>query len=434
VITELLKQTGDDEYPPIIVVAEFSQPDTARESFMRDSDILLMRPVTSSALFNAINTAVWKRRDGGERVLRSTKFDEQHAQWLAGVHVLAVDDSEINLEVARRILEKQGAIVTSCSDGAAAFECVRENYKLLDIVIMDVQMPVLDGNEATRRIRSELKLADLPILALTAGALLGERQKSLEAGMNDFVTKPFDPQALIRKVRRLVEHARGAPIPMVVFRRESASPVAGWPVISSIDSDVLHQLFGDDSALFLSLLARILREYAAFEVPCPESLDDTDGRKALQLRAHKLKGSAGVIGATSLRRLAGAVEGALIEGRPSAVVQRIMSRLATAITTLRAESLPYLQSGPAELNSVSVATSTDFERDAEAMDELCELLEHHNLAAVDAFTALLPRVGAMLSPERLGRLSGAIEDLDFPLGAQLLREARLQEAVSAANG
>jgi hypothetical protein len=68
------------------------------------------------------------------------------------------------------------------------------------------------------------------------------------------------------------------------------------------------------------------------------------------------------------------------------------------------------------------------------MDELCELLEHHNLAAVDAFTALLPRVGAMLSPERLGRLSGAIEDLDFPLGAQLLREARLQEAVSAANG
>jgi HPt (histidine-containing phosphotransfer) domain-containing protein len=232
----------------------------------------------------------------------------------------------------------------------------------------------------------------------------------------------------------MVEHAPGAPIPIVIVPREAVPPVTGWPVIPSIDSDVLHQLFGDDSSLFLSLLGRVLREYAAFEVPCSGSLDDGHSRKALQLRAHKLKGSAGVIGATSLRQLAGAVEGALIEGRPSEVVERALKQLASALATLRAESLPYLKSGPAEENSVSAATSADFDQGAEAMDELRGFLDHHNLAAVDAFDALVPRLGALLSSERLGRLRNAIDDLDFPLGAQLLREARLQEAMSVAGG
>jgi two-component system, sensor histidine kinase and response regulator len=433
-ISEHWKQDNGDDYPPIIFVADDSRSPAASEPLMRGSDILLARPVTSSALFNAINTAVWKRRDGGERVLRSTTFDEQHAQWLAGVHVLAVDDSDINLEVARRILEKQGAIVTSCSDGEAAFQCVRETHKQLDIVLMDVQMPILDGNEATRRIRHELKLADLPILALTAGALLGERQKSLEAGMNDFVTKPFDPQALIRKVRRLVEQARGAPIPMVMLQRNSVRRAAGWPSISSIDSDAIHQLFGGDLALFSSLLVRVLREYSAFEVPCSVSPDNDDSRTALRERAHKLKGSAGVIGATGLRRLAGAVERALIENRPSGVVERILKQLASDVATLRAESLPFLKIHEAQKINVGPVASEDVENGTAGMDELCSLLDHHNLAAVEAFNALGPRIAAMVSPERLGRLRAAIDDLDFPLGAQLLREARLKEAASKVDG
>jgi len=143
---------------------------------------MLVRPLTSSALFNAVNAAVSKQPDSLERVLQSTNFDELRAQWLAGVRVLVVDDSDINLEVAQRILEKQGAIVTTCSDGLAALEHVRAHHQTLDVVLMDVQMPTLDGNEATRRIRGELQLMTLPIVALTAGALVGERQRALEAG------------------------------------------------------------------------------------------------------------------------------------------------------------------------------------------------------------------------------------------------------------
>src|ERR1700728_126393 len=299
-IARLEKECNQGELPPMIVVAGLAQSYMDHEQLMRTTDVLLTRPLTSSALFNSVNATVSKRPDSLERVLQSTNFDELHAQWLAGVRVLVVDDSDINLEVAQRILEQQGATVTTCSDGLAALEQVRANSQRLDIVLMDVQMPTLDGNEATRRIRTDLQLKTLPIVALTAGALVAERQRALEAGMNDFISKPFDPQALIRKVRRLVEEARGEPISMVVLDSEPARHAAEMPLMSSIDAGVVQQMFGGDLLLFKLLLTRMTRDYEDLALPITVSPDDQTSRNQLTGRTHKLKGSAGMIGATGI--------------------------------------------------------------------------------------------------------------------------------------
>jgi CheY-like chemotaxis protein len=133
---------------------------------------------------------------------------EPGALLLQGVRALVVDDCDIIQVFVRRILEEQGAVVTCCSDGASAVEYVRTHREQVDIVLIDVQMPILDGNAATRRIR-ELGLETLPIIGLTAGALLSEQQLSLDAGMNDVITKPFDPQAMLSEVRLLVSQAPG---------------------------------------------------------------------------------------------------------------------------------------------------------------------------------------------------------------------------------
>ena len=124
---------------------------------------------------------------------------------LLGVRVLAVDDSDNNREVTERILALAGAQVWLASNGQEALQFLEGQRRDVDVVLMDVQMPVLDGYDATRRIRARLELLDLPIIALTAGALISERQRAIAAGMNDFIVKPFNAETLVGSILRNVK-------------------------------------------------------------------------------------------------------------------------------------------------------------------------------------------------------------------------------------
>jgi CheY-like chemotaxis protein len=127
---------------------------------------------------------------------------------LAQLRLLVVDDGPVNLLICQHILEREGAQVSVARDGREAVERLRASPEAYDLVLMDVHMPSLDGNQATRLIRGELGQKDLPVIALTASALVAERQGAFEAGMNDFIGKPFDPERLVRTVLRGVERAR----------------------------------------------------------------------------------------------------------------------------------------------------------------------------------------------------------------------------------
>ena len=184
-----------------------------------------------------------------ESLLAVTDFSHTGAQWLPGVRLLVVDDNEINREVAERILRQQGAEVVTCADGSEALATLKESPEKFDIVLMDVQMPNMDGNEAAARIRKDLGLTSLPIVALTAGALTNERDRSLNAGMDAFVSKPFEPPTLIRIVRRLVERRRGTPLAAQHGVGLVSAP-ANFPLYSLKDS----QFFQCGSGNFLDPL------------------------------------------------------------------------------------------------------------------------------------------------------------------------------------
>jgi HPt (histidine-containing phosphotransfer) domain-containing protein len=247
--------------------------------------------------------------------------------------------------------------------------------------------------------------------------------------MNDFVSKPFDPEALIRKVRRLVEQARGEPISIVVLDPKPASAVDG-PLMSSIDAGVVKQMFGDDLPLFKSLLARMLRDYADLALPISVSPDDQTMRSQLQGRTHKLKGSAGMIGATRVMRFAGAAEEALQECRPVDIVEGILRQLSLALTTLREEAELLLATQPERDDTGAKAANAPKIGTAD-IDELCALLESQNLAAIDKFGLLSVSLSEILSAVRFDRLCVAIDDLDFQRGAELLREAAMQQSSRA---
>jgi CheY-like chemotaxis protein len=130
--------------------------------------------------------------------------------------VLLVEDNPVNMLVANALLEQWGVDVSQASDGAQAVQAVLEAARAgtpFDLVLMDVQMPVMSGHEATREIRRRFDARRLPVIALTAAALVSEREEALAAGMNDFLTKPIDPQRLrVALMRHLPRERAGVPL------------------------------------------------------------------------------------------------------------------------------------------------------------------------------------------------------------------------------
>lgn len=425
-VGQLRKEFGTTELPPILVVAAPTATADEIKHLSTLSRAVLQRPLNSSTLFNGINTVLDRRREDAERLFQATNFDLLHTHWLPKVSVLVVDDSEVNLEVAQKILQRQGAFVAVRSDGAAAVEYLREHAATTDIVLMDAQMPVMDGNAATRCIRGELGLTNMPILALTAGALVNERQRCLESGMNDFLTKPFDPYTLIRMVRRFVERARGEALPIHIQNQEIQAKTA-HTTIASIDAGAMQKIIGDDVELFESMLEIFVRDFADLAVPASLQSDDAT-RQMWRLRTHKLKGSASMIGAMTIHRLAGAAECALIEDQPLDFVEELLRKIAAAIATLCEEAQPILNARAARLPVASITVALDDTQ----LDKLIKLLDHQDLSALDQFADLEANLAGMLEPIRFRRLREAINNFDFHVAVELLRSIDCNPLLKAA--
>jgi CheY-like chemotaxis protein/anti-sigma regulatory factor (Ser/Thr protein kinase) len=276
---------------------------------------------------------------------------------LRDLNVLVVDDSDINRVLMKRILELNGASAELAGDGLEACERLAARPRDFEVVLMDVQMPVLDGHAATRRIRQELKLTDLPIIAVTAGAVSSHRRLAEEAGMNDYLVKPFDTQTLVRTILRhtkpATEETPGQIGAITATPPRSAAgwlemtptrSAAGWPEIEGIDSaDVSTRLSGD-FALFRSLLTRLLDEFS--DVAIGAMKEDPSALAHYQARLHKLKGSAGMLGAKVIAHLAGEGEAACARG-DMARASPLATRIAIQLQRLREHAVPAFLAGPA---------------------------------------------------------------------------------------
>lgn len=203
----------EENIPATVLVASEGELASLQQSVeAKLADAILERPVELYALFNQMNIALFNRTGNARRLRENMTLDNRGLAWLAGVRILLVDDSPMNHDVIGGILETQGARVANCMNGAEAIDWLLTPGNSAEIVLMDVQMPVMDGNTAVEKIRTMEDLEGLPVIALTATALASERQRSLEAGMDDYLTKPFDPEHMVRVIRKHVEAQRGEPI------------------------------------------------------------------------------------------------------------------------------------------------------------------------------------------------------------------------------
>jgi PAS domain S-box-containing protein len=253
---------------------------------------------------------------------------------LSGVRALVVDDYDLNLVVTRRILEQAGALVWVANNGQHAFEQLRLRPDNFDVVLMDVQMPIMDGYEATRRIRADLGLVELPIIALTAGALLSERQRATTVGMDDFIIKPFDVATLISSVMRHTVGVR-PPAREIEPQPQPANGRLAWPAIDGIDMEEARNRGFDDPTMFRSLLEGFLFDFSDIAVSSSRSVPP--GLAVQASRLHKLKGGAGILGAKAIKQLAAEAESACVAGDARRAAER-SSELATHMDALRSSA------------------------------------------------------------------------------------------------
>ena len=194
---------GEAKPPIVIMVSAFGRADVFEAAKRVGIEGFLVKPVEPALLLETIQS-LFAAPDGAREAVPA----EAPTSQLAGSHVLVAEDNAINQQIVEHLLQRQGVTVEFAANGREAVDAVVADYTRFDAVIMDVQMPVMDGLEATRLIRRHVNATQLPIIAMTAHAMEQERQLCLDAGMNDHLTKPVDPKSLTRTLGRWITGPR----------------------------------------------------------------------------------------------------------------------------------------------------------------------------------------------------------------------------------
>lgn len=337
-----LQSIRGEHAPAIIMVTAFNRDEALEEARVRGVTLnsVLTKPVTPSVLLEALARAVGSGATVVRTETRQRAPRNKVEASLVGSRVLLVEDNELNRELALELLLRAGIDVDVAVHGQEALErlAVDPHY---DGVLMDCQMPVMDGYAAARSIRERLGMAKLPIIAMTADAMAGDRERALAAGMNDHIAKPLDIDAMFATMARWIQPRRVAPDVTAPTNATGDEPQD----LPGIDQRGGLRRCADNQALYRRLLSMFLKDYTAFDVSMHDARRDPDATAAMRL-AHSLRGSAANIGADEVASAAAALEHACKEPlseedlaplladvmRPLAIVLDGLARLQTQPT------------------------------------------------------------------------------------------------------
>lgn len=337
---------------------------------------------------------------------------------IRNARILVVEDSVSNQTLARDLLLHAGAHVDLARNGREAIAAIANAGQPYDAVLMDLQMPVMDGLEATGIIRSELAQESLPIIATTANVGRKEHILCLEAGANDCLPKPFHIHELYAVlIRWLKPSEQAAAADAIPVNGASGNASVTLPAnIEGIDVQRGLAMTGDKRELY----ARLLIEFVAANTSVGEELDAAARREdweRVRFLAHGIRSTAGSIGADALSEAAGDMESAITDG-----LGGLTKRLVDFRVRLEAVLGAIARAGVAVQHSrAEPGENTKFDRDAamRSIERLTVLLDDQDLAAQDEFKRLSEMIGDMLG-DALAELSGAVESLDFSHAREIL--------------
>nr|WP_320017241.1 response regulator [uncultured Desulfobacter sp.] len=423
--------------PLIILVSAYGREEIMWQAEAAGLDGFLIKPISASVMFDTIMNALGK--DGCIETPLTAEQEEKHVsdllKCLKGARVLLAEDNEINQQVAMEILAAAEATVTLAVNGQEALDAVHTNH--FDVVLMDLQMPVMDGYTATRTIRQDARFKDLPIIAMTAHAMAEDPEKSRHAGMNGHITKPIDPEVLYATLAEWISAAtpeedkpegetesKTDTTPQPVPENNSALVPASpdektFPAfLDGFDLPSGLQRLQGNKALYRKLLINFGETYAQRTNEIRQALDAGDYSSAHKL-THEIKGVAGNLSASQLHTAASALDQLVKHANPQNPPPE--DALATAVSTLERRMEEVLQS---VLQLSSLTTDSAPETAPESAQRLppdlakegsIRLREAAEMGDVSALTEISEEMAARSKEftPYLNKIARMTEDFDF---------------------
>jgi len=413
--------------PSVIMVTAFGRDDAQEAASLQQVALpaVLTKPVTPSTLLEAIGEVLGKGVVAETRQAERQDRSAADQARMAGARLLLAEDNDMNQELARELLESAGIVLTVVGDGQQALDLLAHaGAAAFDGVLMDCQMPVMDGYEATRRLRAQLRYAQLPIIAMTANAMAGDREMALAAGMNDHISKPLNVTAMFATMSKWIHPARPAvAVPPAVQPDAAGRTAAALPAqLPGIDQRAGLATSMGRQDLYLRMLVRFRDGHARLREDFEVARQSDDPMAAARV-AHTLRGTAGNVGAKGVAATATALELACKAGVAEA-------ELAALLTAVENELAPVLSGLAALGNYAAAAESTPAEAIAAApalppdaaatLAQLRKLLADSDTAALDVLETLESQAAGHPLARQLRNVSQAIERFDFDAALEAL--------------
>ncbi len=390
--------------PTVLMITVFESEEAGLMARAAGLNWSLLKPVSQSSLLDTVMNVFGSR--GRPVPIAVPHADPMEAvRPIRGARILLAEDNEMNQQVAMELLGDAGLVVTLAVDGKQAVEKMRADFHA---VLMDVQMPVMDGYEATRRIRANPEFKGIPVIAMTANAMEQDRQRALESGMVDHIAKPIDPAEMFRKLVRYIVIDPAKPFEAIGDAGAGEAEPLEMPVklpeaLPGIDvADGLGHLAGNRGAY-----RRLLLQFATGSRLLDEALAALAGSdRAAAIRAvHSLKSVAGNLGAKELSRLAGDEEAALKGGRePHETIEALSAGYREVVEGIRAwEGMEAGQAAAAPLGAREVR---------ERLESLRALIAENDATAVEQCEMIMEQAAAEVR-EKLRGVHEALAAYDY---------------------
>jgi PAS domain S-box-containing protein len=420
--------------PHRIMVTAYGREEVLKEASLAGLEDVLIKPVSSSTMFDTMVQVLGGKRD-------ETQDEDQQAAPLAqdlnsikSSSILLVEDNEFNQQIANELLTDAGFTVEIAEDGRKSLEML--DKRLYDIVLMDMQMPVMDGVTATKEIRKDERFKDLPILAMTANVMEADMERCREAGMQDHIGKPIDPDELFGKLLKwlkpsqIVEVKETAPPSVKEAKKEEPKPAKrakqdDLPEIPGLDTKLgLKRVMGKKT-FYVEMLRKYIENQGQAPVQIRQSLDADDYGTA-ERQAHTAKGVSGNIGATELQGMAAALEKAIREKSSREEIGALLETFGTAHGKL---IVGLMEAFPAAAVQAE-AGKVDEAMAAEVCKKMMELLANDDSEAADFLAAEKDALRQILGTDHFGPFEQAIGQYDFAQALELMK-SRAEKSNSA---